>query len=95
MSLDKFIGRKIQMFRCHFNPMIGPKPMQAFVPPDLGADAELTSQGVYIKLANGMEHFVPFSNIESIKFIPLSTSVIEEQKRGPGRPPKEHSSGAI
>lgn len=89
MSLDKFIGRRIAMFRCHFNPMIGPKPQQAFVPPDMRAEAELTSQGVYMKLHDGLEHFVPFSNIESIRFMPEDN--VSELKRKPGRP----ASGAI
>ncbi len=89
MSLDKFVGRKIAMFRCHFNPMIGPKPQQAFVPPDMRAEAELTTQGVYIKLHDGIEHFVPFSNIESIRFLPEELKSQQEPiplKRGPGRP---------
>ena len=84
--LDKFVGREIFMFRCHFNPMIGPRPQQAFVPKDQGMYAELTSQGVYVKvLKDGCEHFVPFSNIESLRFAPekeQDDQVIELKRKG-------------
>lgn len=87
------IGREILMFRTHFNPMIGPRPQQAFVPRDQGMKAELMEQGVYVKvLRDNSEHFVPFSNIESIRFAPFEVKQTEETKPKMGRPAK---SGAV
>lgn len=67
--------RKILMFRCHIDPMIGPKPRLAFVPKDMRAEAEIASDstgpmGVYIKLQDGIEHIVPFANVQSIRLEP-------------------------
>lgn len=74
MNISK---RKIMMFRCYHDPMIGPKPRQAFSLKECPTwDMELTPVGVYVKwpeLANGKmvrehEHMVPFANVQSIKF---------------------------
>jgi len=69
------LSRRVAMFRCHTNPMLTAKPMQAYVPSQMGMEAEMDQHGVYIKvLGNGQrgesEHFVPFSNIESVRLEP-------------------------
>lgn len=85
-------NRKIYMFRCHIDPMIGPKPRLAFLTKDLQAQVEIASDsqgpmGVYVKLADGIEHLVPFSNIQSIRLDPLEANVTNlEERRKPGRP---------
>lgn len=69
------------MFRCHTNPMLTSKPMQAYVPSNMGMIAEMDQHGVYVKvLSNGQrgesEHFVPFSNIESIRLEPVAIELV-------------------
>jgi hypothetical protein len=65
-------GRKIQMFRAHIDPMIGPTPRNAFNCKEHGLTAELLPQGVFVTfLKTGQEHLVPFANLQSIKFEPL------------------------
>lgn len=75
MNISK---RTVQMFRCYHDPMIGPKPRQAFSMVELpNWYMELTPVGVYVKCPikdkNNkevfQEHVVPFANIQSIKFI--------------------------
>lgn len=75
--------------------MLTSKPMQAYVPSNMGMIAEMDQHGVYVKvLSNGQrgesEHFVPFSNIESIRLEPEianeESSDVVELKRKPGRP---------
>lgn len=63
------------MFRCYRDPMIGPKPRLAFVPSDMRAEAEIAHDaqgpmGIYIKLQDGIEHVVPFANVESFRLLP-------------------------
>jgi len=65
----KAAGRQVRMFRCHIDPMIGPKSRNAFVPKDMGAEAYINDEatGVIIRLANGREHFVFSANVQSIE----------------------------
>lgn len=82
------------MFRCQVDPMVGPKPRNAFMPATMAMEAELTDKGVYVKVLphgtfQGTEHLIPFANIQSIGLEPdpnqCETEVIP-LKRGPGRP---------
>lgn len=86
------VGRKINTFRCMIDPMVGPKPRNAFVPETMGMEAYLTDKGVYVKVLpygtfQGSEHLIPFANIQSIR-LELDNSSQEETelKRKPGRP---------
>lgn len=91
--------RKVSQFRCQIDPMIGPKPANAFQMGDgagqLPGEAYLTAVGVHVyhhyrpKLGGELvvtEHIVPYANLQSIKLIP-------EEKKGPGRPAKEIVNG--
>jgi hypothetical protein len=95
--MKSIAGRKVRLFRCQIPPLIGPKILNAHIPKDLGWEAEVdaTTTGVVITLANGTEHFVPFTNIQNTELYPLEQSgpveIMEAPKRI-GRPPK---SGAI
>lgn len=90
------VGRKINTFRCQIDPMVGPKPRNAFVPSTMGMEARLTDKGVYVKVLahgtfQGSEHLIPFANIQSIRLElePIAEehqSPQEEVKRKPGRP---------
>lgn len=95
----KVAGRGIQMFRCHLDPMIGPKPRNAFVPSDMGAEAWINDEasGVLIKLKDGAEHFVFAANVQSIKLKPmimakdLTSEDIAPIRPRLGRPPKSEA----
>lgn len=74
-------GRRLQMFRTHIDPQIGPTPKLAFSMQDpllqaIGLEVELTTIGIYAKWydrRNGdqvHEHIVPFANVQSIKLEP-------------------------
>lgn len=82
-------NRKVLMFRCHLDPMVGAKSKNAFHRKDVGPDwiMELSPAGVYVRsvvkipgsrLPVVREHLVPFSNIQSIEFEPLPE---EEEKK--------------
>lgn len=72
-------GRKVVQFRTHIDPMIGPKPRNAFDLREItNGYFELTPVGVYVKLTNNLpggvvsifEHIVPYANVQSIKLGP-------------------------
>ncbi len=64
----KVLGRDIEMFRTRINPMIGPVAKQAFMPKDMNMQVcKLTDIGIYCKLKDGLEHVVPYANVESIR----------------------------
>ena len=90
---------RVKMFRCVTDPMIGPKPKQAFMLPDLpGWDAVLhiPSGIIYVKTDKNRHHVVGMGNWASIELYPpeeIPTQAVEE-KRGPGRP-RAVASGAI
>lgn len=65
--LTDTLGQRVLMFRCVVDPMIGPKPRNAFVPSEMSAEAWTTNMGVIIKLHDGNEHLVPYTNISSIR----------------------------
>lgn len=72
MELSK---RIVNTFRAQVDPMIGPKPRNAFVPAQMGMEAHLIDCGVYVKVLpsgtfQGSEHIVPFANIQSIRLEP-------------------------
>jgi hypothetical protein len=69
-------GRRVEMFRCHLDPAIGPKARNAFSKHEYpGWEFELTPIGVYVKTEHKVpgqpttigEHLVPYANIQSIK----------------------------
>ena len=67
--MSKFEGRKVAMFRCYRDPMIGPTPKNAYMVDQLG-EAELTEHGVFIHVSKKgpvTEHLIPYANIESIR----------------------------
>lgn len=86
------LGREVEMFRTVLDPMIGPKPRQAFMTKDINAKAILTEIGITVTILHtGQEHFVPYTNIQAVRLKPqesteLSTSTQPLEKRGPGRP---------
>lgn len=65
----KLAGKKVAMMRCAYDPMIGPKPKQAFVFSEMNAEAIFNDEatGVIITLQSGMKHFVFGANIQSIR----------------------------
>lgn len=94
----KVSGKAVAMFRTVKDPMIGPKPRQAFVPPDYGWECYMTEgEGLYIKTDKGDEHFIGAGNIESVRFVREGYHATEfgSIRRGPGRPKKEEQSGAV
>lgn len=80
-------GRKIARFRCHIDPMVGPKPKQAFDVKDMKMQAEMTPAGIYINIpisipGNALrweEHVIPFANIQSIKLEPLPPESMKDE----------------
>lgn len=92
VSWKAIAGREVEMFRCHIDPMIGPKPRNAFMPKDINARAFVISEpdGIYIILHNGVEHIVFGSNVQSLRLAPQPEVVAEDAtadlKRKPGRP---------
>ncbi len=92
------VGRKINTFRCQVDPMVGPKPRNAFVPSQMAMEAVLIDKGVYVKVLpygtfQGSEHIIPFANIQSIRLEPeaevlkeVCEEISEFVKRKPGRP---------
>lgn len=86
-------GRKVAMFRCQIPPQLTQKIQQAHVGMDAVVDDTCT--GVFVKVPNDKgfdEHFVPFTNIQSIRLHPEDYQ--EEkflEKKGPGRPAKSQA----
>ena len=67
----KLAGCKINMFRCHIDPMIGPNPRNAFVPSSLDMEAFFAEDKPGIVVVHkGIYHFVGFTNIQSLRFTP-------------------------
>ncbi len=93
----KAAGRRVAMFRCQIDPMLGPKPRNAFMPDDMGWEARISEEGsgIVIKMKDGQEHFVFGANIQSVRLVkepvpaavPVDLSEAEPAKRI-GRPPK-------
>ncbi len=78
-------NRKVKTARCHVGAGIQSKLTFSHVGADgreLDGDMELWPIGVYIKKH---ELLVPFTNLTSVSLFP--EEVMEEEKRGPGRPP--------
>lgn len=88
------IGREILMFRTDVDPMIGPKPRQAFVPRDMGMHAEFWEEGVHVTvLKDNTEFLVPWGHVQCIRLAAQEeTKETAEIKPRMGRPPK---SGAV
>lgn len=72
-------GRKVEMFRCHLDPAIGPKARNAFSKKEYPDWIfELTPIGIYVRAimkvpnspAQEQEHIVPYANVQSIKLVP-------------------------
>lgn len=63
---------KIKMFRCVTDPMVGPKPRQAFMLPDLpGWEAYLhaPSGTIHVQTDKGRRHVIGMGNWSSIELI--------------------------
>jgi len=61
---------RIKMFRCVSDPMIGPKPRNAFMMPDLGgweAWFHVPSGSIYVVTDKGRRHLVGTGNWSSIE----------------------------
>lgn len=83
----KTAGRKIEMFRCQIDPMIGPTPRNAFVPSSLGMEAWVNEEatGIVVRMIEtGTIHMIGLPNIQSMRLAPEEVAQV---KRGPGRPP--------
>lgn len=68
MVLEKF--ERVMMFRCVADPMIGPKPRQAYMLPDLpGWEAWFNTESgyVYVKTQTGDRNVIPTGNLSSVK----------------------------
>lgn len=83
-------NRKVFSFRAHIDPMIGPKPRNSFDRRELkNWEFELTPAGVYVKTVfqtpgkpdQESEHIVPFTNIQSIKLMPLEKAVEKTEEK--------------
>jgi hypothetical protein len=68
-------GKKIEFFRCHIDPSIGPMPKHAFHCVNMKLEAEILPFGIYVKTSTGDEHIVPYANIQSIKLLKGETKV--------------------
>lgn len=82
----KLAGRKVEMFRCHIDPMIGPTPRNAFVPASLGMEAFVNEEcsGIIVRLIeSGQEYYVPYSNIQSSRLAPETVEPPKDGKRKP------------
>ena len=74
----RIAGRKVLMFRTHYDVMIGPKAMKAYHMNDTGLANQKTEAcvneqetGVYVRTTRNKvveEHFIPMANIEAIRF---------------------------
>lgn len=93
--MSRLLGREVLMFRCVVDPMVGPKPRQAFVPKDCGMEAHVIDEGIHVKVLPyntflGTEHIIPYTNILSMKValedLNDNVSHLDEVKRKPGRP---------
>ena len=78
----KIANRKVQMFRCDRDPMLTQRARKAHMVEEMGAEAWVNEgeTGLFVKTNDGNEHFVPFSNVESLRFAPLPLDVAEETK---------------
>lgn len=84
----------VRMFRCVQDPMIGPRPRQAFMLPDLPdwqAWLHIQSGTIYVITNLGKRHAVGAGNWSSIEFYPeteapLAKTIHEAQIRKVGRP---------
>jgi hypothetical protein len=80
--------RKVLTTRCHIGAGIQSK-LTFYVKDPTGKEAdgemELWPVGVYVKKNHLL---IPFANISSVTLAP-EEEVVEEVKRGPGRPPKD------
>lgn len=72
--MSKLAGRHVAMFRCMYDPSIGPKPRNAFMPKDFGGSAIVSDyeSGLIVTTQDGSEHFVPFTNIQTTRLEPLT-----------------------
>lgn len=66
-KITKIAGLKCKMYRCMYDPTVGPKPMNAVVPESMGDTAYVNDgeTGVIHLKANGQIRFVPFTNIQT------------------------------
>ena len=90
------------MFRTQVDPMIGPKPRNAFMPKDLGWNAYINEEatGVVVEVPNkdGSEitrHFVFGANIQSIRLGELKEEVVHELNEPVDKRTKEYKASLV
>lgn len=71
----KIAGKEVRLFRCHIDPVIGPKPRNAFLMSDLMAKAYIneTETAIVVNFENGSIKCVPFTNIQMFELEPEKT----------------------
>jgi hypothetical protein len=76
-------GRKVAMFRCHIDPMIPPKPANAFAVGQSNIEhAELTPAGVYVStMKEKLEFLIPYANVQAIRLAVVPKDEPEEKKK--------------
>lgn len=92
-------GRKVQRIRCAIDPVIGPRPRNAFdLKDNAGWEMELTPGGVYVKAIVTVpgnprplveEHLIPYANIQSIKLVVEPPKEPKDDKKPASEGPKE------
>ncbi len=88
----KVAQRQVAMFRCQIDPMIGPKPLNAFVPKDMRMKAEINDEatGVIVTMEDGRQHFVFGANIQSVRLEPeVIEASVTTLKPKLGRPTRD------
>lgn len=70
MKIADLLDRKIEFFRAHIEPGVLSMPKNALHHSDKDiAIMEATEVGVYIKTRLGLEHLVPWSNCQTVRFL--------------------------
>lgn len=87
----KLAGRKVRMIRTHLTPMLGQKPLLAYMFPEQkwGAVVNDSENGVIVTIPAGHnvkkeeQWFVPFTNIQVVQFEneePVATKKTEKSQ---------------
>ena len=87
---------RVKMFRTVQDPMVGPKPRQAFMLPDLPdweAWYHTASGAVYVKTDKGRRHIIGTGNLSSIE-LEKEDGKIQDIRRA-GKKKDEERGGAV
>lgn len=81
------------MFRCQIAPLIGPKVLNAYVPKDMGWEAEINSEatGVVVTTKENKEFFIFGSNIQNTELYPEEQVLAFDPPKRLGRPAKSEA----